>query len=190
MQFFPMVNGSDRNDESNIQQRRIVQMNVFSDTRHFNSFVVRNNYTTIGAAGNTNIIGGPPIDIRTYLIHEKSVSFTFLLGGGLTSDLNATSQPSPAPTRPVPIDYGPPNDPGALPVDKITHFTAVPSWTIYQGGKSIPKHVGENANDQLCFPVDALTDLPATSRLTFQGMPIVNVSYVEIRGRISKHITQ
>jgi hypothetical protein len=181
--YFPVVNGRNIDDVATIDVNRITQLNIFDKAqKSFNNFVFRNNITEIGTPpANNRIFGGTPIVIPTYLIMETDVSFTFAKGQNLTSLSLAVSE-GQAPTLAPPSDYGGVADPGAIPVHKITRSAV--GDEIYQGGRSIKRGTGagQRSYEQLQFPVNVLSQPPYP--LEVQGMPIVQVGYVKVYGRM------
>ena len=149
--------------------------------RGFNRFLFRDNMVLIDASGNVAPNGSHKID--TYLIHTKSVSFTFSKGGdliaqsvnpaGVADNVNIASLQTPS-------DYGKVGTPGVLPVTTSASVSSATSFeNNYSRGRNTP---GVNEATELAFPVDAFTDIPTTNRDRSDNMPIAQIFYVEILG--------
>lgn len=156
------------------------QLSIIGE-RSFNRFLFRDNLVMIDNIGNVAPNGSHKID--TYLIHTKSVSFTFSKGGDLTfqsvvpagsgSNINIASLQTPS-------DYGKLGTPGVI---NVTNVADVSSATAFQNnycfGENVP---GVNQSNELAFPVDTLTDIPANNKNRSDNMPIAQIFYVEILG--------
>ena len=179
MLYFPRVPGRATNDDAAWSTDRVTQMNVFSDSQ-FNSFVIREEFRIMQDGGVTRYGGtGTPFEIRCYLPHEKDVAFDFISGQNLTSVTSAVTF-SAEPSKSPPLDFGGHADAGAMATDVKTRSQV--GANIYQGGKAVPRStaVGDYSYEQLAFPIVAANRL--ANYLEVQAMPIVQVTYAEIRG--------
>lgn len=156
------------------------QLSILGE-RGFNRFLFRDNLVMIDNTGNVAPNGSHKID--TYLIHTKSVSFTFSKGGDLTlqsvapagagSNINIASLQTPT-------DYGKLGTPGVI---NVTVNADVSSATAYQNNYCFGENVPNvNESTELAFPVDTLTNIPTNNNNRSDNMPIAQIFYVEILG--------
>ena len=149
--------------------------------RGYNRFLFRDNMVVIDLVGNVAPNGSHKID--TYLIHTKSVSFTFSKGGnliaqsvnpaGVANNVDIASLQTPS-------DYGKLGTPGVI---SVTTSASVSSATAFENNYSRGRNTpGVNEATELAFPVDAFTDIPTTNRDKSDNMPIAQIFYVEILG--------
>ena len=164
-----------------IQLNSITTQLTILGERSLNRFLFRDNLVMIDNAGNVAPNGSHKID--TYLIHTKSVSFTFSKGGDLTfqsvipagsgNNVNIASLQTPT-------DYGKVGTPGVI---NVTANADVSSATAYQNNYCFGENTPNvNQSDELAFPVDTLTNISATEKNRSDNMPIAQIFYVEILG--------
>lgn len=167
------------------------QLKVFSNKSN-NTFLFRNNFDII----NLPKLGEDPINgryllqpkgttsIDTYLVHESAVSFTFSNAGTI---YDGTSGPTPSASIgfPPPFDYGKDGQTGKLTVRLESKDAISGDYGMLPIGE-YAKDGGVNPlkdNLEFIFPVDK-DHRPKNIDSPIQ-YPIVNVQYVEIKGRIT-----
>ena len=174
-------------------QNTNTQLKIFSNKSN-NSFLFRNNFDLqrlyVDGPGTGFdkdkylVIPKNHYDIDTYLIHETDVSFTFS-NVGRSAEGTRDYTPNSSIGYPPPFDYGKESQPGSLKVrlktveDTTGTYGSLPVGEQY---KSIGLP-GDLDNLEFIFPVDSDHQL---QQLDFTiNYPIVNVQYVEIKGRIT-----
>jgi len=167
------------------------QLKVFSNKSN-NTFLFRNNFDVI----NIPKLGEDPINgryllqpkgttsIDTYLVHESAVSFTFSNAGSIF-DGNTGTTPASSIGFPPPFDYGKDGQAAADSVRLQSKDNISGDYGMLPVGE-YAKDGGINPitdNLEFIFPVDK-DHKPKNIDSAIQ-YPIVNVQYVEIKGRIT-----
>jgi hypothetical protein len=163
------------NEELNNQvgSKMLTQLCVFSD-RSFNHFIIRNEYDITEKGNNFHVIPKGHTKFDTYLIHDRSIAFNWILSTKMTNfpgDTEATSV-----GRPKPFDYGKQGQP-VQSVVLVSDLATIIPWKINHAGESYPL-INQVQTNQLQYPVDRNTT-PNFLTQTFQ-FPIANISYVEV----------
>jgi len=149
--------------------------------KNFNRFQFRNNiyFNAITPENNTFLaIPGSATHLDTYLIHTTGVSFSFSLGNILSPTDGNTLAESVAFNSPA--DYGKDGDTDIIPTTQINLIQSDNDFFNYV---SRPVVNGENATNELAYPVDGGTNIPSYFRQYGNQHPILQVSYIEILGQ-------
>jgi len=170
--------------------RLTTQLKVFSNKSN-NSFLFRNNLDIINIPkledeplnGRYLIQPKGTTSIDTYLVHESDVSFTFSNAGTVTKG-NGGITPAASIGFPPPYDYGKDGQPTAISV-RLEVKEVLNDYGMLPVGNYSKEAGFDPAKDNLEFI------FPITEEHKIQNLnapiqyPIVNVQYVEIKGRIT-----
>jgi len=168
------------------------QLKIFSNKSN-NTFLFRNNFDIsrlyVNGPGTDYrddsylIFPKGHYDINTYLIHETDVSFSFS-DAGETNEILRDYTPDSSIANPNPFDYGKESQTNKTKVRLVTSDSQsgremYPIGTAYKSLGLDPAV----ANLEFIFPIDKDHELNWLDKAP--QYPIVNVQYVEIKGRIT-----
>jgi len=177
--FYPPLDGNE-SDPSQYMNRRLFQATIFNSRSSY-SYLFRSNnsFSQIEGSGQ---LGNPgePITYQTYMVFKDSFVVNFILGGSLINSTTGYASPEGFSKQP-PVDFGSSASPVRYQTIVSSDFVgAVTTMNLIPGGTGyIPPTSNNPYSFSLLFPIDPNTAL--SDPYTLQGMPIMVLSYVEIK---------